>query len=156
MDRFLLTVSRLPWQVWTLLAVTTLGATYPRHTARQTLLGVSLDSRLSVWVSQLAIVAVLTVILVGSWFMVRAVLRYVEQDRWPRKAGSVEMDELSRAETQLSKDADILTRATDEGRILGKELKRARETIAYLLGELERGRPLSQDEDDESERRAKS
>jgi hypothetical protein len=156
MDRFLLMVSRLGWQVWTVLAVAVLVLTYPHHTTHQSVVGVNLDNRFSVWMSQLAIVGILAVILVVSWFAVRTVLRYVEQDRWPRKAGSVEIEELGRAETQLVQDADTLSRATDDARMLSRDLTRARETIAYLVGELERGKPLSRDEDDESERQAES
>jgi hypothetical protein len=138
------------------LAIAVLVATYPRGGSRQSVLGIPLDNRLSIWVAQLAILGVLALIMFLSWFLIRAILRYVEQDRWPRRAGSLEIEELGRAQVQLDQDADALSRATDGVRILKRDLELARETIVFLRGELERGSRESRDDDDQSEPKARS
>lgn len=148
--------SRLPWQAWSGLFVAVLVATYPRGDSHQTIAGIPLDDRLSIWVAQLAILGILILIIALSWFLIRAMLRYVEQDRWPRRAGGLEMEELSNAHGQLERDADALSHATDELRILRRKLAQAREAIVFLLGEIDQRGSVSRDDDDESERQAES
>jgi hypothetical protein len=141
LDGLILFLTRLPWQFWTAAAVIVFAGTYPRETRRRTLAGIVLDDRLSIWISRLAVIAVLGAVAAVCFFTVRTLLRYMEQDRWPRAAGGLEMDELTRAQTQLARDADELSSAADAARILSKALDEARDTILLLHGELERVRP---------------
>lgn len=138
LDRLLLSVSRVPLAAWVLLGAVALFWTYPRRLTRTSVAGLVLDDRLSVWVSRLAILAVFAFVIALAFFMIRAVLKYVEQDRWPRRAGAIELDELRRAHAQLDDDGHDLSNAADTIRILAKSLTEARDTIVYLRTELDR------------------
>lgn len=128
LDRLLLLFVPLPWQAWAALGALVAISTFPRHPTSRTVVGLALDDRLSIWVSRLAILAVLAVVIAICFFAMRTILRYMEQDRWPRRAGGLEMEELVRAQSQMGRNANDLSTAADATRSLTKMLEQARLT----------------------------
>jgi hypothetical protein len=138
MDQVLELLADIPSAVWLLAALVSLAWTYPRHLHMRTIAGVTLDDRLSIWIANLVGILVMLAIGAMAWFAVRTVLHYMEQGRWPKKALGMEMEEASRVEAQLHRDADDLSDAADQIRTLSRMLGEARETIIYLRAEQER------------------
>jgi len=156
LDRFLAHVGRIPGWVWTLAALITVIWTYPRHLDRRVLVGFVLDDRLSIWISNLVAIGVLVVLAAVSLFTLRSVLHYMELGRWPKRAAGIEMDEMTRVEAQLHRDADELSKAADQTRMVTRALNEARETILYLTAELARARDLENEPTIEREKLAES
>lgn len=154
LEALLMLISRAPWPAWSLLGIAVVAMTFPRQLRQRSVAGLVLDDRLSIWTSRIVIVAFLVLILALCVFVLRALLRYMEQDRWPRRAGGIEMDEVSRTHAQLFRDADELSFAADSTRMLGETLAEARDTILLLQGELERVRPSDRNEDVGGSRRS--
>ena len=142
MDGLLATISRLPAWAWGTGLVILLWATFPHgHTRRREMVGLVLDDRLSIWASRFVVLAVMGLVVALAFFAVRSVLRFLEQDRWPHKAGGVEMEALGAAREQLAADADRLSGAADEERKIVAVLEESRRAILLLHGEsLERYR----------------
>jgi biopolymer transport protein ExbB/TolQ len=155
MDNFLALLGRIPGQGWAALAIVTLVWTYPRRLHQRTVAGVVLDDRLSIWFASIVVIGLMVVVGAVSFFVLRSVLHYLEQGRWPRRAAGVEMDEMTRAESQLNRDAVELSRAADEIRKLRRVLKNSRDTIVYLKAELANERGSQPGRSDESQRLAK-
>ena len=136
--------------------VVVLIGTYPRDGRRRTIAGIPLDDRLSNWLSRLVVVAALGVAATICFFVIRTLLRYMEQDRWPRRAAGLEMEELALAQKQLTQDADDLSSAADTVRILTRSLDNARDTVLLLHGELQRSRQDAIDDTSSERRRVRS
>jgi hypothetical protein len=153
LDNFLGRLGRIPGWAWGIAAIVVLVWTYPRRLREQVIAGVVLDDRLTVWMLSVVVVGLMVVAIALSFFVLRAVLHYMEQGRWPRRAVGVEMDELAHAESQLDRNAQRLSDAADETRKLRRTLSESRDTIIFLRGELARVRGVDQGGMDESQQR---
>lgn len=138
LDRLFGWAGRVPGWAWTIAALITAVWTYPRKLHPDTMFGVALDDRLTVWLASLVTIALMLVIVALCAYAVRTILHFLEEERWPRRAIGVEMDDVARAHTQLRQDADQLTGAADAMRKVEGDMQNARNTILLLMGELER------------------
>jgi hypothetical protein len=146
LDGTLTLLTRVPWQGWAAIVAIVCGSTFPFSSQERKLVGLTLDDRLSIWLSKLVVLAILAAVFAICFFLIRALFRYMEEDRWPRKAGGVEMDEFGRTQFQLAESADVLAAAAETNRILTNNLKEARDVIMFLEGELARERAAEIDE----------
>jgi hypothetical protein len=152
LDQFLGLLGRLPGWSWGIAAVVVLAWTYPRQLHPRTVVGITLDDRLSLWISSVVMIGLMIVVGALSLFVLRSLLHYMEENRWPKRAAGVEMEEISHVGAQLQLDADVLSNAADQNHKLVRVLDEARDTIVFLTAELERARGAKQEGTDESKK----
>jgi hypothetical protein len=153
LDGLIARLARVPsWFGWTLF-LGVIVATFPYGTAKATVLGVELHNWLTLWVLNLGIIGGAIVLAAGALFIVRAVLSYLEEGRWPQKAAGVDMGEVDGALDQVQRGADELSRGADAFRRMETQLEEAYNVIRYLMAEVDRARGASPSADPTSEAR---
>jgi hypothetical protein len=149
LDGLLSLIGRMPGWGWALAAVIALVWTFPMQLHERKVFGVVLDDRLTVWLANLVTIALMIVLSAASLFALRSLVHYMEEDRWPKRAVGIEMEEMVLVQGQLERGADHLSKAADEARRVEGTLEAARDAIVFLNAELERVRGERADGQDE-------
>src|SRR4051812_25386264 len=90
LDRLVGAVARVPSFVFGLLACLGVIATFPSfHPSSVSVLGLRLSNWFAVWVLNIGFVMVVAAVAAAGFFLVRALVAFLEEGRWPRKAGPV-------------------------------------------------------------------
>ncbi|HEX8083843.1 MAG TPA: hypothetical protein VF529_06095 [Solirubrobacteraceae bacterium] len=133
-------VARVPrWLAWTAFAASVVG-TSPLVSPSVHVAGLQTDSPALAWIVQYALLALAVTVLVGCFFVVRAVVAYIEEGRWPKRAGGVDVGEYDAAVDQVDRAAERLSAGSDAFETLDRQLREASRVIRYLVSELERAR----------------
>jgi hypothetical protein len=125
--------------VWSLFVAAVLG-TSPLVSGEIKLAGLETGNPVLAWVVQLSLLALAVTVAVGCFFVVRAVVAYLEEGRWPQRAGGVDVGEHDAALDQVERGAEELSRGADAFRALERQLTESNRVIRYLMGELDRAR----------------
>jgi hypothetical protein len=118
--------------------------------------GVTVDNRPTAWLASLVAITLMLVIVALCAFAFRSLLHFLEEERWPRRAVGVEMEDVEVARAQLAQDAEQLSGAADTMRTVEDVIQNAHNTISLLTAELERLRGERPDRRDDPQKLAES
>jgi len=130
----------VPGRVVRLLLVGLLAATFPYAQGTASFLGLRLSNWLTIWAANCMLVVVAVFIATVAFFLVRAMVAYLEEGRWPKRAAGIDMSEMDMALDQVDQRSRDLSEGADQIRVLERHLRRSEELIRYLWSELDRAR----------------
>jgi hypothetical protein len=154
LDRLFELLGKIPGWAWGVGLLITVVWTYPRRVHASTMFGVTLDGRPTLWLASLVAIVLMLVIVALCAFALRSLLHFLEEERWPRRAVGVEMEDVALARAQLAQDAEHLSGAADTMRTVEGVIENANNTIRLLTAELERLRGTRPDRHDDSQKLA--
>jgi hypothetical protein len=140
MDRAAQSVAKVPSALARGMVLLALVATFPYSFEATTVVGIRLTNWLTLWVFNLTFLVLGLTAIAVAFFVLRAIVAYVEEGRWPRKAAGVEVGEVDEALKRIERDADTMSAGAVRLHEMERNLQNANELIRYLHAELERVR----------------
>jgi hypothetical protein len=152
MDRAVDAVAHIPTWGFRLVLLIAVAATFPYGEGSVSILGLHLTNWFTIWMVDCVLVALSMCLIALAFFLTRAMVSYLEEGRWPKRAAGVDVGEVDGALDQVDRRSEDLSQAADVVRLLERQLRRADDVIRYLSSELERARggpPPEQHEEDD-------